>query len=282
VTRLGLSVCPLERDVSWMFSHARVWQESLTSEPCSKRACDALAYWITYLWHVHLIGRDFSQPLDFLPKPLDNSGFIEYSICMNGQTNTRQKRSWTHQADNRERLIAAGSTILAEKGLEATTVKEIARLAGVSPGLFHYYFATKDELLLAIVYEAGIRFGEQLMQEMRGIIAAQDFTDRAMLAVAAVTHRDPAWYRLRYELYALGLRNADFLPAVAQMLEKGRQGIATTIQHYTGMTEVQAQAVASIIHACTDGLALQHIAQPDLDLSEAYRQLQQLFVVKGS
>ncbi|GHO76555.1 TetR family transcriptional regulator [Ktedonobacter sp. SOSP1-85] len=201
---------------------------------------------------------------------------------MNDQTILKQKRGWTHQADNRERLIAAGSTILSEKGIEATTVKEIARRAGVSPGLFHYYFATKDELLLAIVYEAGARFGEQLMQEMRGVATAQGFSERAMFAVAAVTRRDPTWYRLRYELYALGLRKAAFLPAVAQMLEKGRQGIATTIQQYTGMDEAQAQAIAAIVHACTDGLALQYIAQPDLDLTEAYRQLQQLFIVKES
>lgn len=208
--------------------------------------------------------------------------YLGYSICMNDQTTTKQKRAWTHQTDNRERLIAAGSTILSEKGIEATTVKEIARRAGVSPGLFHYYFATKDELLLAIVYEAGARFGEQLMQEMHGMATAQDFSDRAMFAVATVTRRDPTWYRLRYELYALGLRNANFLPAVAQMLAKGRQGIATTIQQYTGMDAIQAQAIAAIVHACTDGLALQQIAQPDLDLTEAYRQLQQIFFVQGS
>ena len=50
------------------------------------------------------------------------------------------KRKWTHQADNRARLIAAGHALMAEKGVEGTTVKEIARVADVSPGLFHYYF----------------------------------------------------------------------------------------------------------------------------------------------
>lgn len=198
---------------------------------------------------------------------------------MNDQTTTGQKRTWTHQADNRERLIAAGSTILAEKGIEATTVKEIARRAGVSPGLFHYYFASKDDLLLAVVYEAGSRFSQQLRQEMQIMSEKQSFSELAMLAVAAVSRRDPTWYRLRYELYALGLRNPDFLPAVAEMLAKGRQGIAQTIQEQTGIDEAQAQAIAAIFHACTDGLALQQLAQPGLDLTEAYRQLQRLLVV---
>lgn len=107
------------------------------------------------------------------------------------------------------------------------------------------------------------------------------FSDMAMLAVAAVSRRDPTWYRLRYELYALGLRNANFLPAVAQMLAKGKQGIAETIQQYTRMDEAQAQAIAAIFHACTDGLALQQLAQPDLDLTEAYRLLQRLLIVES-
>jgi len=211
---------------------------------------------------------------------LTDTIFYAIIICMNDQTTMKQKRTWTHQADNRERLIAAGSSILAEKGIEATTIKEIARRAGVSPGLFHYYFATKDDLLLAVVYEAGARFSQQLMQEMQAMSSERTFPEMAMLAVASVSRRDPTWYRLRYELYALGLRNPDFLPAVAQMLAKGRQGIAQTIQEHTGIDEAQAQAIAAIFHACTDGLALQQLAQPGLDLTEAYRLVQSLLIVE--
>src|SRR5215472_15882219 len=106
------------------------------------------------------------------------------------QMGKRQRKTWTHNADNRERLIAAGYAVLAEKGIEATTVKEIARRAGVSPGLFHYYFKSKDALLLAVVYAAGARFGEQLMQELRRMSAKHAFSEMAMLAVAKVSHRD--------------------------------------------------------------------------------------------
>jgi hypothetical protein len=108
----------------------------------------------------------------------------------------------------------------------------------------------------------------------------QPFSEMAMLAVANVSQRDPTWYRLRYELYALGLRNPDFLPAVGELLAKGRQSIAQTIQEQTGIDEAQAQAIAAIFHACTDGLALQQLAQPDLDLTEAYRQVQRLLTIE--
>ncbi|MGZ3637993.1 MAG: TetR/AcrR family transcriptional regulator [Ktedonobacterales bacterium] len=197
---------------------------------------------------------------------------------MDDQTDTETKRRWTHHADNRARLIEAGYTILSEKGFEAATVKEIARLASVSPGLFHYYFASKDELLLAVMEEAGNRFfGRQLAQELERLLSEHPFADVAMLAVAAVSRRDPAWYRLRYELYALGLRNPAFLPAVGAFLAKGRETLAQILQQQLGGDEAEMRALASVIHACTDGLALQQIAQPDVDFTAAYQLVQTLF-----
>jgi hypothetical protein len=118
------------------------------------------------------------------------------------------------------------------------------------------------------------------MQEVRKLAADRPFSEVAMLAVAAVSRDHPTWYRLRYELYALSLRNPDFLPAVGNMLEKGRQGIAQAIREGTAMDEAQAEAMAAIFHACTDGLALQQLAQPDLDLAASYRLVQSLLTVK--
>lgn len=201
---------------------------------------------------------------------------FRYAICMNDQTNTPAKSGWTHQADNRARLIEAGYGILSEKGFEATTVKEIARRASVSPGLFHYYFASKDELLFAVLKEAGERFfGQELAQELQQRLAEQPFAETAMLTMAEISRKNPTWYRLRYEFYALGLRNPAFLPSVGAFLEKGRQAIARTLRsHLTDKSEEEIQALAAVIHAVSDGLALQQIAQSSVDFTAAYRLIQ--------
>lgn len=195
---------------------------------------------------------------------------------MDDQIGKKPKRAWTHRADNRERLIAAGYAILAEKGIEAATVKEIADRAGVSQGLFHYYFKSKDELLLAVLYEAGARFAQQLRQDMHSALAAQSFPGAAMIALHMVGRKDPTWYRLRYELFALGLRKPDFLPEVGKFLAKARQGIAQTVMEFTGMEEPRAQVLAALLLAGSDGLALQQLAQPDHDFAGAYDLLRQL------
>lgn len=202
---------------------------------------------------------------------------LRYCICMDVQIGKKQKKTWTHRGDNRERLIAAGYTILAEKGVEAATVKEIALLADVSPGLFHYHFKSKDELLLAVLWEAGTRFAEQLRQDLQEALKTQPFPAVALVKAHEVGYKDPAWYRLRYELFALGLRKPAFLPAVGEYLAKTRQTMAQTITALTGMEEAQARDMAMVMLACVDGLALQQLAQPGLDMSAAYALVQGLF-----
>jgi AcrR family transcriptional regulator len=179
------------------------------------------------------------------------------------------RKTWTHRPDNRERLIAAGYTVLAEKGFEATTVKEVARVASVSPGLFHYYFASKEELLVAVLREAGTRYG-QMMRDVWTSAPAGRSLEAAVVAARERVTQAPEWYRLRYELFALGLRNRPFLPALGDLLAHIRRLFARAFQETTGRDEAQAEALAALTLACFDGLALQQLAQPDINLTEAY------------
>lgn len=50
----------------------------------------------------------------------------------------------------REHLVAVATRAFAERGLAATTVRDITQQAGVSNGTFYYHFHDKDDLLDAV------------------------------------------------------------------------------------------------------------------------------------
>jgi len=54
-------------------------------------------------------------------------------------------------ADTRERVIAAASALFAERGFHATTVRDIARRAGVNLAAGHYHFGSKETLYLEVM-----------------------------------------------------------------------------------------------------------------------------------
>ena len=62
----------------------------------------------------------------------------------------------------RERLLAAGEALFAERGFVGTSVRELAARAGCNLSLIHYYFGSKDGLLTELVRRKAGQVGELL------------------------------------------------------------------------------------------------------------------------
>lgn len=53
--------------------------------------------------------------------------------------------------DRREQIIDAALRVFSQKGFTSATNKNIAREAGITPGLIYYYFENKEKLLQAVI-----------------------------------------------------------------------------------------------------------------------------------
>ena len=191
---------------------------------------------------------------------------------------TNQERAPTHtksDASARERLIAAAYRIIAERGLEAATVKEIARVSGVNQGLVHYYFGSKEGLLAAVVREAARRASRE-MAALRVATPSGALPVAALDRVKQRTEQEPDDYRLRYELFALALRHPALQEEVARLLAEGRAGIGHGVQAALGDRFSDGEGLAAVLLAAYDGLALQKVIDPEFDLHGAYQALSRL------
>ncbi|MER6208941.1 MULTISPECIES: TetR family transcriptional regulator [unclassified Streptomyces] len=57
----------------------------------------------------------------------------------------------TESADTRDRILTAAREEFSERGYEKTSVRGIAKAAGVDPALVHHYFGTKEQIFEAAV-----------------------------------------------------------------------------------------------------------------------------------
>jgi AcrR family transcriptional regulator len=55
--------------------------------------------------------------------------------------------------DRREDILKASLNLFAEKGFHGTSMRDIARAAGIAEGLIYHYFASKRDLFRAIIEE---------------------------------------------------------------------------------------------------------------------------------
>jgi AcrR family transcriptional regulator len=116
----------------------------------------------------------------YLPKDGGTEGIsVLNTIALKPVETSRSER---RKLRNRQILIDAGHRVIAEKGIDAATMVEIAEVADVGAGTVYNYFSSKDELVVCVL--------EYVM-------------DRLAQRIEAVTNtfEDPA------QVYAFGVRN---------------------------------------------------------------------------
>lgn len=99
----------------------------------------------------------------------------------------------------KNQLIDVATHLFSQYGLEGTTTKDIARAAGVSPGLLYHYYTSKEDLLVDVIK----RFGDNqpdvdFVERYRAlpIHAALEGVFNDMLSFAN-NKRDELWLLLR-------------------------------------------------------------------------------------
>ena len=186
--------------------------------------------------------------------------------------------------ETRERIIAAASKVLAEKGYDATTLREIAREAQAAPGLVHYYFGGKDQLLVEALQAAGQHF-HQKMEHLVQHVPSDQALEAVLAQIYERVEQEPEVYRLRYESFSLGLHNPIIAPEVRERLVQRRKEVGSVlvkVLQNMGQTEntkgvsPDPTALSALLLSIFDGLALQKILDPTFDLDAAYQVLAQM------
>lgn len=68
--------------------------------------------------------------------------------------------------ERRAQITRALTTVMAKQGYDGASVADVARTAGLTPGLVHYHFKNKEEILLAALAALIARHDQRLEQRL--------------------------------------------------------------------------------------------------------------------
>ncbi|WP_375592041.1 TetR/AcrR family transcriptional regulator [Chitiniphilus eburneus] len=111
---------------------------------------------------------------------------------------TRGRPLATAEQDVRASLLDAALVRFAERGIAATSMAQIAKQAGVTPAMVHYYFSNRDRLLDALVEERVAPLIEQVWAATDDEVAdprllLQGVIARMIAGVASRPWLPPLW-----------------------------------------------------------------------------------------
>lgn len=178
--------------------------------------------------------------------------------------------SASRSADTRTKLIDAALVVVARDGLGEANVKAIAQEAGVTAGLLHYHFASKDELLFAAVERAG----EEYIAALDALIAGNP-PERLFDAYTAFSHAALHDHRPLFALrLALAVRAINE-PAISARLAGADAAIAerlgSVLARHAGRAEAgeEDRVAARMIKAAFEGLMLSWLSRPGFPMEAA-------------
>jgi AcrR family transcriptional regulator len=173
------------------------------------------------------------------------------------------------------RIIDAMRRSVARRGTAGSTFDRVSREAGVSRGLLHYYFGTKEQLLVeAVRRDCELRL-ELLERRLSRARSADDFIDLMAQNLQETLRDDPDLVTLVFELFTLSRRNEEIADEYAGLMRRTRERVAgmLAVAQEGGILHLHAEpeAVAEILFSLGDGLALRMLSEPDRNFTPTIR-----------
>lgn len=167
------------------------------------------------------------------------------------------------------RIVEAMRRSVARRGTAGSTFDRVSREAGVSRGLLHYYFGTKEQLLVETVrHDCEMRL-QRLEQQLADAQTAEDFIDLMAQSLQQTLAEDPDFVTLVFELFMLSRRNEEIAAEYRALIRRMREHLAGMLAaaQEEGVLRLHAdsEAVAEILFSLADGFALRMLSEPERD-----------------
>lgn len=189
----------------------------------------------------------------------------------------------------KDRIIEAAYRTLVKRGYHDTSMKDIAAEAGVAPGLAHYYFDSKQDLLVAAIEhacepvmsaweEAGVSKSGSLPEDADPMALA-----RMGFELAKEELRNyRGLFVLTFDMFGVGLHNPRIQAAVRAFIDERRVFIARLTQGVlAGMAHppmVSPDAIAAALWGSLHGIYLQKVLDPEFDADAAIDALSEMAI----
>ena len=177
------------------------------------------------------------------------------------------------EGEKAQRIVAAMRSSVGTRGAAASTFDHVAREAGVSRGLLHYYFGSKEQLLVEVVrHDCDSRI--QAMADRFAVAGDAEAIVDALVIGLEEFMGEPGSQAVVYELLSASRHSDEIRAELAELYRRWREFLAEALREKQaeGVVKLDADAdsVASMLFALGDGFGIQVISDPDWDKDAAF------------
>lgn len=177
------------------------------------------------------------------------------------------------EGEKAQRIVEAMRASIGKRGAASSTFDVVAREAGVSRGLLHYYFGSKERLMVEVVRSDCEARVAALEENLATATSADEFIAFLVQTLEAFLSDEPSQAVL-YEMLSASRRSEEIRAELAELYRRwrGQLAIALTEKQREGVVALDAEPedVAALLFALGDGMGLQVISDPEWESAPAF------------
>ena len=178
------------------------------------------------------------------------------------------------EGEKARRIVDAMRASIGKRGAAASTFDVVAREAGVSRGLLHYYFGSKERLLVEVVrQDCDVRI-ERLDTALAPAQSVDQIVEALVTSLESFVMDEPDTQAVVYEMVSAARHSDEIRAELAELYRRWRAHMAAALEERqeAGVVKLVAapESVASMLFAMGDGMGMQLMADPDWKSDKAF------------
>jgi AcrR family transcriptional regulator len=163
-------------------------------------------------------------------------------------------------AERKDQIVRATVDCITKFGYHNFSMQDVARTAGVSKGIIHYYFLNKDELMMSVLDRVAGDIERVLSTEMQSVTGAKRRFEVFIEVCFDIVRSTKEYYQVNMDFWTQINQKDEVRRVIARHYTKFREACGLVIAE--GIREgvfrsVEPAEYASYVIAVIDGLSLQ-------------------------
>ena len=171
--------------------------------------------------------------------------------------------------DKARRIVEAMRDSVTEVGIAGSTFERVAAKAGVSRGLLHYYFGTKERLLVEVIRRDTVYRIDTLGAELRAARSVDEVIGAFFATFERTLSDERGYVYMVSELFVAGRNSPELTRELGQLYSRARSAFAEILREKeaAGVLALRfdAESVLAYLFAAGDGASVQQLTDPTLD-----------------
>jgi AcrR family transcriptional regulator len=183
------------------------------------------------------------------------------------------RRTRPPTGDRANRIVEAMRASVAEVGIAGSTFERVAAKAEVSRGLLHYYFGTKERLLIEVIRRDTEYRVEALGEGLGRARSVDEAIGALATAFARSFNEERGYVYMVSELFVAGRHQPEVGRELGALYARSRRELADILRgkESEGVLRLRfdAEAVVTYLIGAGDGSIIQRISQPEVDFASS-------------